>query len=96
MRTNSRRLTLAFFCLSLASGAGYAADPQLGRTLYETHCGTCHYLKLHDRKNTLIDSYAALKVQVARWAAQTGHSFTPAELDDITEYLNQSRYQIAK
>lgn len=73
-----------------------AADPQQGKVLYETYCGTCHYEKLHERKATLIDTFAALKVQVAKWSPQVNRSFSPAELDDIAEYLNQSHYRIAK
>ena len=73
-----------------------AADPQQGKVLYETYCGTCHYEKLHERKATLIDTFAALKVQVAKWSLQVNRSFSLAELDDIAEYLNQSHYRIAK
>ena len=85
-------------CAGLVLGAGpvLAADPQQGQLLYETHCGTCHYEKVHERKGTKIDTIAALKVEVAKWARQTSRSFTPAELDDIAEYLNQSHYRLAK
>ena len=51
---------------------------------------------MHDRKSTIIDSIAALKVEVAKRAAQTGRRFTPAELDDIAEYLNRSHYRLEK
>ena len=82
--------------LALGTGQALAADPQQGKLLYETHCGTCHYERLHERKATRIDSYAALKAEVSKWAAETGRKFSPAELDDIAEYLNQSHYRIAK
>ena len=89
---------VAFVALALALGAGQAlaADPEQGKLLYETHCGTCHYEKLHERKATKIGSYAALKAEVSKWAVETGRTFSPAELDDIVEYLNQSHYRIAK
>ena len=74
----------------------FAADPQQGKVLYETYCGTCHYEKLHERKATLVDAFASLKVQVEKWSRQVNRSFTPAELDDIAEYLNQSHYKLAK
>lgn len=83
-------------CLAAGSMQALAADPQQGKVLYETYCGTCHYEKLHERKATLIDTFAALKVQVAKWSPQVNRSFSPAELDDIAEYLNQSHYRIAK
>jgi mono/diheme cytochrome c family protein len=98
MRVAEAGARLAVLATGLALGAGtaLAADPQQGRLLYETYCGTCHYPKLHERKATKIESFAALKEEVAKWAAQTPRHFTPGEIDDITEYLNQSHYRVAK
>ncbi len=81
-------------CLVLGAGPALAADPQQGKLMYETYCGTCHYEKLHERKNTEIRSMAALKVAVAKWAMQVKRNFTPAEQDDIAEYLNLSHYRL--
>lgn len=82
---------------ALAAPAGaLAADPAQGRLLYETYCGSCHYEKLHERKTTKIKTLASLKVEIVRWAAQTGRRFTPAEIDDIAEYLNGSHYRLSK
>ena len=84
------------FAACLVAAPALAADPGMGRMLYENHCGTCHYERIHDRKKTEIDTLTALKVEIARRAAQTDRRFTPAELDDIAEYLNQSHYRLAK
>jgi len=73
-----------------------ANDAQHGRLLYETHCGSCHYEKIHTRKSTRIDTLAALKGEVARWSLQTSRRFTPAEIDDIAAYLDRSHYRLAK
>jgi cytochrome c553 len=88
----------AAITLSAASAAGpaQAADPQQGRVLYETYCGTCHYEKLHERKATRIATFAALKAEVAKWAPQTRRKFTPAEIDDVAEHLNRTHYRVAK
>ena len=85
-------------CASLALGASplHAADPAQGKLLYETHCGTCHYEKLHDRKISKIDTLSALRAEVAKWAAQTDRRFSPAELEAIEEYLNLSHYHLTK
>ena len=82
--------------LVLGSSQVFAADPPPGKLLYETHCGTCHYEKIHDRKTTKIDTITTLKVEVSKWSAQTDRRFTPAELDDIAEYLNQSHYRMSR
>jgi len=93
-------MRFAEFCvcaaLLLGAGPALAADPQQGKLLYETYCGTCHYEKLHERRTTDIKTIAALKVAVAKWSLQTKRTFTPAELDDVAEYLNQSHYHLAR
>ena len=96
MRAASLVLILACAGLGLSAGCAQAADARLGRELYETHCGGCHYERVHSRKKSVITSLAALKLEVARWAAQTDRRFTAAELEDIVEYLNRSHYRIAK
>lgn len=82
--------------LAMLEGSALAADPARGKVLYETHCGTCHYERLHKRERTRIDSQAALKLEVAKWARQAGRSFSAGDLDDIAEYLNRSHYRLDK
>ncbi len=96
MRSASRISILVLAGVSVQAGAAYAADSTLGKALYETHCGSCHYERLHERKQSAIDSLAALKLEVEKWARQTDRRFTAAELEDIVEYLNQSHYRLAK
>jgi mono/diheme cytochrome c family protein len=88
----SAAFALSPLCMSTAG----AADAQSGKLLYETHCGACHYEKLHERKSSRIDTLARLQAEVAKWAAQTNRRFTDAELGDIAEYLNQSHYRLVK
>lgn len=73
-----------------------AQDAARGRELYETHCLTCHYERIHSRdaSRSLIRTLAQLRVEVANWAAQTGRPFTVEDLDDIAEYLNRSHYRL--
>ncbi len=70
-------------------------DADRGRILYETHCGGCHYERVHQRprERSLVNSLAALRVEVARRAGETRVPFTAADLDDIAEYLNRSHYR---
>ena len=71
-----------------------AQDAERGRALYETHCGGCHYERVHERVKTDIKRRDDLWAAVAKWAPQTKRSFTPGELADIVEYLNVSHYRI--
>jgi mono/diheme cytochrome c family protein len=90
------RLVLALL-LTLALPAA-AQDSRRGQALYETHCLSCHYERIHNRdpSRSLIRSNAQLRVEVAKWAAQTKQNFTLEDLDDVAEYLNRSHYRLDK
>ena len=71
-----------------------AAHPQeRGRLLYETHCGTCHYERVHQRIRSDVKDLADLRDTVSRWAKQTKHRFTLDEIEEVVQYLNQSHYR---
>ncbi|OGA60784.1 MAG: hypothetical protein A3G81_23685 [Betaproteobacteria bacterium RIFCSPLOWO2_12_FULL_65_14] len=81
---------MTLFLLALPSAA---QDAERGRMLYETHCGGCHYERVHDRLRSDIKGLDDLRAAVAKWAPQTKRNFTPDELQDIVEYLNLSHYR---
>jgi mono/diheme cytochrome c family protein len=70
-----------------------AQDAGRGRLLYETHCGTCHYERVHQRLKSELKDLQDLRETVARWAKQTRYRFAPDDLEDVVEYLNQSHYR---
>ena len=76
----------------------WAQDAQRGKALYELHCLTCHYERIHNRdaSRSLIRSLPQLRTEVAGRAAQTGQRFTVEDLDDIAEYLNRTHYRLEK
>jgi mono/diheme cytochrome c family protein len=75
-----------------------AQDAVRGRELYETHCLGCHYERIHNRDpaRSLVRTLPQLRAEVAHWAGQTGRRFSPEDVDDIAEYLNQSHYRLTK
>lgn len=83
--------TLTLLVLALPAAG---QDGERGRMLYETHCGGCHYERVHDRLRSDIKDLADLRDAVAKWAPQTKRSFTPDELEAVVEYLNASHYRI--
>jgi len=95
-------MRISCFPLVLVLAAGPAAaqspDAARGKTLYETHCGGCHYERLHDRprERSIVHSMAQLRAEVANRAKLTGRPFTIEDLDDIAEYLNRSHYEFKK
>ncbi len=95
-----RRAFGLFAMLMLAVGfaAAQTPDASRGKVLYETHCGGCHYVRLHERprERSMVHTRAELRKQVAQRAALTGRPFTLEDLDDIAAYLDQSYYQFEK
>ena len=83
-------MTRASLLLLLLPLAAAAQDAERGRLLYQTHCGGCHYERVHDRLRTEVKDLADLRDMVARWAPQTKRSFTLDEREEIVQYLNES------
>ena len=96
--TTPFRLAVFLCALAPVSAGVHAQDAGRGRVLYETHCLSCHYERIHkrDASRSLIKSLAGLRVEVANRAALTKRPFTPDDLDDIAEYLNRSHYKLNK
>ena len=86
-------MRLASLILILLPLAAAAQDSGRGRLLYETHCGTCHYERVHQRIKSDVKDLADLRDTVARWASQTRYNFTLDELEDVVNYLNESHYR---
>ena len=86
-------MRLASVLLLLVPGLAWAQDTAPGRLLYETHCGGCHYERVHERIKSDIKDIADLRDTVARWAPQTKRQFTLVELESVVQYLNESHYR---
>ena len=92
-----KRVVLAFV-IGLLIGPALAQDAQRGQRLYETHCLSCHYERVHKRdpSRSLVRSLPGLRVEVARRAEQVTPRLSIEDLDDIAEYLNRTHYRFAK
>jgi len=86
-------MRLASLLILLFPAMAWAQDTARGQVLYETHCGACHYERVHQRVRSEVKGLADLRDTVARWAAQTKHRFTLDELESVVQYLNESHYR---
>ena len=84
---------LAGLSLLLAAAGAAAQERERGRLLYETHCGTCHYERVHERIRSDVKDLADLRDAVAKWSKQTKHRFTLDEIEEVAQYLNRSHYR---
>ncbi len=91
------RMLIASLLMVVALPAA-AAVAARGRILYQTHCLTCHYERLHERprERSRVHTLTQLRIEVAERAALTGQRFTVDDLDDIAAYLNASHYSFEK
>jgi mono/diheme cytochrome c family protein len=90
------RKTLIAVALALSPVLAAAQDAERGKLLYETHCGECHYQRVHERLRSDVKDMADLRDTVWRWSRKTTkRSFSVEELDQITAYLNASHYRFA-
>jgi mono/diheme cytochrome c family protein len=86
-------MRLAGLALLLYAASASPQDAERGKALYQTHCGGCHYERVHDRLRPAVKDLAELRDMVARWAPQAKRSFTLDEIEDIVQYLNESHYR---
>lgn len=72
-----------------------APAPTRGALLYDTHCIECHTAQVHWRDRQQARDWATLKAEVFRWQAAAHLGWTDAEVDDVTDYLNDTVYHFA-
>ena len=89
---------VALVFLAAGPAAAQTPDASRGKSLYETHCGGCHYERLHERprERSIVHSRAELRNEIAQRAALTGRPFMLEDLNDIAEYLNRAYYKFEK
>jgi len=86
----------AVLALAVVALPAAAQDANRGKLLYETHCGGCHYERVHQRprERLTVQSLAALRDEVYLRAGQTKRPFTLQDLEDLVAYLNRDYYKL--
>jgi mono/diheme cytochrome c family protein len=69
-----------------------AADRDRGMVLYEARCVACHTTSVHNRENRKAKSYAEVREWVTRWSNFLGSDWGPAEIEDVSRYVNDRFY----
>ena len=74
--------------------AGFAAAADFDPAAYhQAQCTRCHDASVYTRSDRRIQSYAALKAQVARCDINLAQNLPPDELDQLVEYINTTYYK---
>ena len=86
--------------LLLATTAGAAGDPKLGKPLHDQQCVSCHVKqmgvdgsKIYTRSPRLVNDKKALRERVGICAKNTAAGWHPEEEEHVTAYLNQQYYK---
>jgi mono/diheme cytochrome c family protein len=95
LKAGAAASALAAIAAAAFAAPAQAQDAARGKALYETHCLSCHYERIHkrDASRSLVRNMAQLRAEIARRAEQAGKRFSVEDADDIAEYLNQSHYR---
>ncbi|HEU0219695.1 MAG TPA: cytochrome c [Gallionella sp.] len=84
---------LCILCGTHSSALAQAKHSEArGELLYAAHCIACHASEVHWRKQKLAADWRSLKVQVRRWQANIGLTWSEEEITDVARYLNAAYY----
>lgn len=78
--------------ISRLEPAPAAPVPSRGALLYDTHCIECHTAQVHWRDRQRARDWSTLKAEVFRWQETARLAWTEAEVDAVTDYLNDAVY----
>jgi mono/diheme cytochrome c family protein len=80
-------------CALVQAGSAAAQDNGRGKLLYDNHCGSCHNSAIHGRKDRWPQSLDQLRAIVDQWQTAQKLGWNREEIDDVTAYLNATRYR---
>ena len=76
-----------------ASQAVVATDINLGKSLQQKNCMSCHDDGIYSREDRRVTSSDALRAQVQRCETNLNLQWFPEDVDAVIEYLNTSYYK---
>jgi mono/diheme cytochrome c family protein len=87
-------LPVVLFTL-LAPSQVVAEEPfDRGQALYENHCMSCHESWAHSRAGRHVRTISELRARTAAWSVHSHLDWSAEEIDDVTDYLNRTFYQL--
>ena len=95
MLGSSIALTIPAADMPLPGSPPPAAAQSRGALLYDNHCIECHTAQVHWRDRRQARDWATLKAEVFRWQAAARLAWTDAEVEAVTDHLNDTIYHLA-
>ena len=75
-----------------AHAASLPGDSAHGKRLYDANCMGCHDTSVLTRKDRVVQSFDALKKQLASCTHMAKKDFSASETQDLLKYLNDQFY----
>ncbi|GMQ87767.1 MAG: hypothetical protein BMS9Abin08_0974 [Gammaproteobacteria bacterium] len=87
---------LVLISILFSASPAVIADADRGKKLHDKYCTKCHGSEVYTRKDSFINSRAALGKQVKRCQLNVGAQWLDGDISDVVHYLNQSFYRFAE
>ncbi|MGB9148991.1 MAG: hypothetical protein WCB36_01970 [Burkholderiales bacterium] len=71
----------------------WAGDAERGKSLHDSQCIRCHDVKMYQREQHRAHDWNSLQGVVDHWQKEIKAQWTPADIDDVTTYLNQQFFR---
>jgi hypothetical protein len=84
--------SLLILLMPSAYAASLPGNSAEGKWLYDANCTGCHDTSVLTRKDRLVQSWDALKKQLASCSHMAKKEFTASETQDLLKYLNDQFY----
>ena len=78
--------------ISSANAAPLPGDGANGKRLYDANCMGCHDTSVLTRNDRVVQSFEALKEQLASCTHTADKEFSESEAQDLLKYLNDQFY----
>ncbi len=86
-------LSTGFVLFTLCLQNVAANDIANGKTIYDKNCKGCHTTAIHTRPDRIIFSKRALSKRIKFCERMAGAHWSEQQLNDVTEYLNETFYK---
>jgi hypothetical protein len=85
-------VSLSVLLTPTAYAASLPGDSANGERLYDANCMGCHDTSVMKRKDRAVQSFDALKEQLASCTHTANKEFSESEAQDVLKYLNDQFY----
>jgi len=92
-RIRFAQILVPTLAILVSNAPALAAGNGQGKVLYEKNCVGCHDDSVYKRSDRRVENLSALKKQITGCEHAANAKLSPAQIDDLTHYLNSQYYR---